>query len=71
MTLNQFEEHQREIMERNALDVTEEVFYRIDGAPVLGEFVDARKSPLEDDQFFFNKEYIQKINADTPDAIYF
>ena len=52
LTLIQFEEHQREIMKRNALEVTGEVGYRIDGAPALGEFIDPRKSPQEDDQFF-------------------
>lgn len=43
LTLNQFEEHKK-IMGRNALDVTEEVVYRLDGAPALGEFIDACKS---------------------------
>ena len=49
----------------------QEVIFRSDGAPVLGEFINARKSPQEDNQFFFNKEYIQNRNTDTPGATYF
>ena len=71
LTLNQFEEHLSEIMKRNVLDVTEKVVFRIHDAPVLGEFIDARKTPQEDDQLFVNKEYMQNINADTPGAAYF
>ena len=71
LTLIQFEEHQLEIMRRNALDVTEEVVYRIDGAQILRELIDARKSPQENDQFFFNKEYIQNRNTNSPGAAYF
>ena len=72
LTLNQFEEHQKEIMRRKALDVTVEgVVYRLDRAPALREFKDICKSPLEDEQFFFNKELIQNRNVDTPGAAYF
>ena len=48
LTLNLFDEHQKEIMRRKALDVTEGVVYRLDRAPALGEFKDTCKSPLED-----------------------
>lgn len=43
------EEHSRneEIRkEKNAWRVSEEIAERIDGAPLLGEFIDARLSPL-------------------------
>jgi hypothetical protein len=39
LTLNEFEEHQKQIMRKNALDVTDEVVQRLDGAPALGEFI--------------------------------
>ena len=72
LTLNQFEEHQKEIMRRKALDVTVEgVVHRLDRAPALGEFKDTCKSLLVYEEFFFNKEQIQNRNVDTPGAAYF
>ena len=47
-------------MERNAWRVAEEIAERIDGAPVLGEFIEARLTPNTDSIFFFNKEYVKE-----------
>ena len=52
LTVNEFEEHQMHVIRKNALEVTEDVVNRLDGAPALWEFISAYRTPLEDEQFF-------------------
>jgi hypothetical protein len=60
-------------MRKNALDVTDEVVQRLDGAPA---FITAFKTSLEDRQFFFNKDHTYVLNKSdksnsTPGTAYF
>ena len=48
-------------MKKNALIVMDEVVCRIDGASAPGEFIFVYKTPFEDEQFFFNKKYIKRL----------
>ena len=42
-----------QVIRKNALEVSEDVVNRLDGAPAHGEFISAYRTPLEDEQFFF------------------
>ena len=69
LTLNEFEEHQRQIIRKNALEVTDDVVNRLDGAPALGEFISAYRTPIdENEQFFFNKNSIAEQTSSVPGA---
>ena len=71
LTLNEFEEHQRQIIRKNALEVTDDVVNRLDGAPALGEFISAYRTPIdENEQFFFNKNSIAEQTSSVPGAAY-
>ena len=50
---------------KNAWRVAEEIAERIDGAPVLGEFIEAQLTPREDRIFFFNKVYVKEYQQAT------
>ena len=45
--------------------VAEELVTRIDGAPVLGDYIDCRLSDKAENMFFFNKEYLTEFQHAT------
>lgn len=54
--------------ERNAWRVAEEIAERINGAPVLGEFIDSQLTPNEDVSFFFNTVYVKEYQQSSASA---
>lgn len=56
MSLQAFEKYEAERMLNNAWAVSKELVKRIDGAPVLGEYISCKLSEERDQMFFFNKE---------------
>ena len=41
VTVKEFEQHQMQVISKNALEVSDDVVKRLDGAPALGEFISA------------------------------
>jgi hypothetical protein len=58
MSVKQFEEYESDRMTKNAWIIANELVQRIDGAPVLGEYIHCKLSNKADDMFFFNKDYL-------------
>ena len=52
-------------LEKNAWRVAEEIAERIDGAPVLGEFIHSQLTPKIEDSHFFNQKYIKEYQHAT------
>ena len=52
-----------ERMEKNAWNVTHQLVDRLDGAPVLSEFIRSLPSLKSNRQFFFNKDRLKKFSA--------
>ena len=69
LTTKQFEDLEDERMERNAWQVAQEVADRIEGAPVLKEFMKSFLTPKVDDQFFFNKEHLDEYFSTSSVAV--
>ena len=59
MSLSEFEKYERDRMCRNAWEVAKELVNRIDGAPVLGEYINCQLSEQPKKLFFFNKEGLE------------
>ena len=53
----------------NVWQVTQEVADRIEGAPVLKEFMKSFLTPKVDDQFFFNKEHLDEYFSTSSVAV--
>ncbi len=68
MTIKEYEQYEKDRMEKNAWLVTEEVTKRIDEAPVLSTFIKAYKSEKVENHFFFNTENVKKYHSATPQA---
>ena len=56
LTLKEYEEHERQRMEKNAWHCAGEISKRIDGAPVFNEFIQCFVTEKKN-TFFFNKTY--------------
>ena len=52
-----------ERMEKNVWNVTHQLVDRLDGAPVLSEFIRSFPSLKSNRQFFFNKDRLKKFSA--------
>ena len=65
MSVKDFEEYEKDRMTKNAWIVAEELVTRIDGAPVLGDYIDCRLSDKAENMFFFNKEYLTEFQHAT------
>ena len=65
MSVKDFEEYEKDRMTKNAWIVAEELVTRIDGAPVLGNYIDCRLSDKAENMFFFNKEYLTEFQHAT------
>ena len=52
-------------LEKSAWRVGEEIAERIDGAPVLGEFIHSQLTPKIEDSHFFNQKYIKECQHAT------
>ncbi|CAB4020533.1 RNA-directed DNA polymerase from transposon X-element, partial [Paramuricea clavata] len=64
LTVAEIKKLEAETMERNAWKVSEEVVSRIDGEPgPAGDCMKAFVTKKNDQQFFFNTEYLHKYNA--------
>ena len=59
MSLKDFEAHENERMTTNACIVAEELVKRIDGAPVLSEYIHCQLSDEPSKMFFFNRDSLQ------------
>ena len=67
--VKEFEELEKERMEKNAWFVAGLLVERIDGAPVLSERIKAYLSEKKEDHFFFNRKYLLQFHsATTPKA---
>lgn len=65
MSVKDYEEYERNRMETNAWFVANKVTKRIDGAPILSDFIKTYTSYQPSDQFLFNSEQLQKLNSAT------
>ena len=62
LTLKEFEEHERQRMEKNAWHCAGEISKRIDGAPVFNEFIQCFVTEKKN-TFFFNKTYLTQYSS--------
>ena len=60
LSLQDYEAHEAQRMEKNAWRITNQVAERIDGAPVLSEFIHGIESQRPEDSFFFNDNYLSQ-----------
>ena len=58
MSVQEFEDYEKNRFEKNAWIVVNELVKRIDGAPVLGEYINAKLSDTTGKLFFFNKDLL-------------
>ncbi|CAB4031551.1 Transient receptor potential cation channel subfamily A member 1 [Paramuricea clavata] len=65
MSLQDYEIHEAQRMEKNAWRVANQLAERIDGAPVLSEFIHGCVSEKTEDSFFFNEDYLSKYMSAT------
>lgn len=65
MSVKEFEYYEKERMAKNAWIVANELVKRIDGAPVLGEYINAKLSVTMDQLFFFNKDLLIEYQNST------
>ena len=66
--LKEFEEYERVRMSKNAWIVANELVNRIDGAPVLSEYINCQLSLKPNEMFFFNKEYLVEYQHATTEG---
>ncbi|EDO46041.1 predicted protein [Nematostella vectensis] len=78
LTIEEFDALEDQRMERNAWRITHQLAERIDGAPVLSDFINGIASESPDDMFFFNDNYLSQytsksksLRATVPGASYF
>ena len=60
LTLQDYEKYEEQRMEKNAWRVASQLAERIDGAPVLSDYIHASVSERAEDSFFFNGEYLSE-----------
>ncbi len=65
MSHQDYENHETQRMEKNAWRVASQLAERIDGAPVLSEFIHSCVSEKPEDSFFFNEDYLSKYISAT------
>ena len=65
MSVKEYEIYESDRMKRNAWSVANEVARRIDGAPVLSEYLHCKVSNNIEDQFFFNGDILKQYKAST------
>jgi len=77
LTLQDYETYEEKRMEKNAWRVASQLTERIDGAPVLSDYIHASVSERAEDSFFFNGEYLSEYTkksvnnrSDTPGSAY-
>jgi hypothetical protein len=58
MSVQEFEDYEKNRMEKNAWIVANELVKRIDGAPVLGEYINAKLSDTTEKLFLFNRDLL-------------
>ena len=58
LTLQNYEKYEEQRKENNAWRVPSQLAERVDGAPVLSDYIHARVSERAEDSFFFNGEYL-------------
>lgn len=63
LSLKEYDKIEEDRMEFNAWEIAKEITNRIDGAPVLGEYIRALTAEPAKNQFFFNKEELSKYTA--------
>ena len=61
MSLAEYESHEDERMEQNALAVAKDVQERYDDAPVLSQYIKAHVTEREKDMFFFNWQHVNNF----------
>ena len=77
LTLQDYEKYEEQHKEKNAWRVASQLAERVDGAPVLSDYIHARVSKRAEDSFFFNGEYLSEYmkksvnnRNDTPGSAY-
>ncbi|XP_070570891.1 uncharacterized protein [Ptychodera flava] len=65
MSVKEYEEYEARRMTQNAWIVAKEVVSRIDGAPVLGQYITGCLADKPEDAFFFNRQYLLQYMAAT------
>ena len=60
LTRQDYEKYEEQRMEKNAWRVASQLAERIDGAPVLSDYIHASVSERAEDSFFFNGEYLSE-----------
>ena len=65
LTVQDYDTHEQERMEKNAWWVSKELAYRIDAAPVFNEYIHSFVTVKPEEAFFFNREYITQFNKST------
>ena len=60
LSVKDYDTLEEERMRKNCWDVSKELTRRIDGAPVLGEFIHCQTSVKSEDMYFFNKDVLKQ-----------
>ena len=60
LSLQDYEKHEEQRMEKNAWRVASQLTESIDGAPVLSDYIHTSVSECAEDSFFFNGEYLSE-----------
>lgn len=60
LTIQDYDAHETQRMERNAWRITRQLAGRIDKAPVLSDFISGIASENTDDMFFFIENYLSQ-----------
>ena len=68
MSVKEFEEYEKQRMSKNAWIVANALVKRIDGAPVLSEYINCKLSAKPNEMFFFNKEYLVEYQHATAEV---
>ena len=68
LTVQDYDTHEQERMEKNAWWVSKELSLRIDGAPVFNEYIHSFVTVKPEEAFFFNREYITQYNKSSGES---
>ena len=60
LTIQDYDAQEAQKMQRNAWRITHQLAGRINGAPVLSDFISGIASKSPDDMFFFNDHYLSQ-----------
>ena len=63
MSLEDYENHEKNRMKKNAWEITRELTRRIDGAPVLSSYIKAYESQPKEELFFFNGDNLKEYQS--------